>query len=90
MVLRVGFINAPALCQRLTNLVLARLNWEGCLVYLDDVIVLADTVERNVERIKLVMVRQQKSTINIESCKLQAKQNISRTHRKWKRNRTRP
>ena len=39
------------------DLVLTWLTWEVCLVYLDDVIVLADTFERHLERLKLVMDR---------------------------------
>ena len=36
-------------------LALAGLTWEVCLVYLDDVIVMADTFERHLERLILVM-----------------------------------
>ena len=45
-VLSFGLANAPALFQRLMDLILAGLTWEVCLVYLDDVIVMADTFER--------------------------------------------
>ena len=56
-VLSFGLTNAPALFQRLMDLVLAGLTWDVCLVYLDDVIVMADTFERHLERLKLVMNR---------------------------------
>ena len=50
-VLTFGLTNAPALYQGLMNLVLAGLTWEVCLVYLDDVIVMADTFEQLLERL---------------------------------------
>ena len=54
------------------DLVLAGLTWEVCLVYLDDVIVMADTFERHRERLKLVMVRLQRAglKLNPANCKL--------------------
>ena len=56
-VLSFGMTNAPALFQRLMDLVLAGLTWKACVVYLDDVIVMADTFELHLERLKLVMDR---------------------------------
>ena len=41
-VLSFGLTNAPALFQRLMDMILAGLTWEICLVYQDDVIVMAD------------------------------------------------
>ena len=71
-VLSFGLTNAPALFQMLMNLVVAGLTWEVCLVYLDDVIVIADTFERHLERLKLVMDRLQRAglKLNPAKCKL--------------------
>ena len=44
-VLSFGLTNAPVLLQRLMDLVLPGLTWEVCLVYLENVIVMADTFE---------------------------------------------
>ena len=67
-----GLTNAPALFQRLINLVLAGLTWEVCLMYLDDVIVMADTFERYLKRLKLIMNRVRRSglKLNPARCKL--------------------
>ena len=35
-----GLCNAQATCQRLIDLVLARVKWSACLVYLDDIVLL--------------------------------------------------
>ena len=66
------------------DLVLAGLTWEVCLLYLDDVVVMADTFERHLERLKLV-----ESSIKVEFREVQvipAQNEILMTHRKWKRN----
>ena len=72
MVLSFGLTNALALFQRLMNLVLAGLTWEVCLVYLDDVTVMADTFERHLERLKFVMDRLQRAELKLNpaKCKL--------------------
>ena len=50
-VLSFGLTNASALFQRLMDPVLAGLTWDICPVYLDDVIVMANTFERHLERL---------------------------------------
>ena len=64
-VLSFGLTNAPALFQKLMDLVLAGLTWEVCLVYLDDVIVMADIFERHLEKLKLVMERLQRAGLTL-------------------------
>ena len=44
-VLPFGLCNWPATFQRLMNILLAGIQWQDCLVYLDDVIVLSWTFE---------------------------------------------
>jgi hypothetical protein len=39
-----GACNGPKTCQRLMELVLNGLQWQSCLIYLDDVIVLVTTL----------------------------------------------
>ena len=51
-----GLTNAPALFQRLMDLVFAGLTWEVCLGYLDDFIVMADTFERHLERLEIIYI----------------------------------
>ena len=86
-VLSFGLTNAPALFQRLMDLVLAGLTWEVCLVYLDDIIVMADTFEQHLGRLETVMRAGLK--LNPAKCKLFQLKN-HRTPRERKRNRTEP
>ena len=52
-----GLCNAPSTFERLMEMVLAGLQWETCLVYIDDVIVFGNTVEHSVERLAEVFKR---------------------------------
>ena len=56
-VLSFGLSNAPAIFQRLMDLVLAGLTWEVCLVFLDDIIVMSNTFEEHLKRLGLVFDR---------------------------------
>ena len=52
-----GLCNAPATFQRLMQNCLGELNYTICVVYLDDIIVFADTEEEHLRRIALVLQR---------------------------------
>lgn len=52
-----GLCNAPATFQRLMDIVLSGLNFEVCLVYLDDVIIFSRTPEQHLERMSQVLQR---------------------------------
>lgn len=52
-----GLSNAPATFQRLMDLVLTGLQYEECLVYLDDVIIFSSTFEEHMSRLRSVFSR---------------------------------
>ena len=52
-----GLTNSPAIFQHLMDCLLAGLTWEICLVYLDDIIIFSDTIEKHLERLSLVLQR---------------------------------
>ena len=56
-VLSFGLSYAPAVFQRLMNLVMQGLTWEACLVFLDDIIVISSTFEQHLERLNDVFNR---------------------------------
>ena len=56
-VLAFGLSNAPAVFQRLMDLVMAGLTWEICLVFLDDFIVMSKTFDEHLERLNIVFAR---------------------------------
>jgi hypothetical protein len=52
-----GVCNGAATCQRLMELVFQRIQWQICLIYLDDVIVYSKNFEEHVQRLDLVLER---------------------------------
>ena len=52
-----GLCNAGATFQRLMDLVMSGLNFEVCLVYLDDVIVFSSTMNEHFDRLRVVLSR---------------------------------
>ena len=50
-----GLSNARCTFQRLMECVLRGLNWDTCLIYLDDIIVFSNTFEEHLKRLCLVL-----------------------------------
>ena len=50
-----GLTNAPDTFQRLMDVVLGRLKWSCCLVYLDDIIVYSRTFTEHMHHLELVL-----------------------------------
>ena len=71
-VLPFGLSNAPAVFQRLINLVMQGLTWEACLVSLDDIIVISTTFEQHLERLNNVFDRLKSANLKFKpsKCKL--------------------
>lgn len=64
-----GLCNAPATFQRLMDRVLAGMQWETCLVYLDDIIVLARDVPEMLQRLNQVFQRLQQANLKLKPAK---------------------
>jgi hypothetical protein len=64
-----GLCNAPATFERLMEYVLAGLQWEICLVYLDDIIVFADTFEEHVARLGTVLTKVHEAGLKVSAKK---------------------
>lgn len=67
-----GLCNSPATFQRLMELVLHGLQWQTCLIYLDDVIVYSSTFDEHIRRIEGVLERVNKAGLKLkpEKCQL--------------------
>ncbi|XP_036001790.1 uncharacterized protein LOC118565513 [Fundulus heteroclitus] len=64
-----GLCNAPATFQRLMDRVLAGMQWETCLVYLDDIIVLGRDVPEMLERLGQVFHRLHQANLKLKPAK---------------------
>ncbi|PIK60135.1 Retrovirus-related Pol polyprotein from transposon [Apostichopus japonicus] len=71
-VLPFGLCNAPATFERLMERVLKGLQWQTCLLYLDDVIVYGDSFEKTLKRLAGVFqrLREAKLKLNPKKCNL--------------------
>ena len=71
-VLPFGLSNAPAIFQRLMNLVMRGLTWEACLVFLDDIVVMSSSFEQHLERLRAVLGRLKVANLKLKpsKCKL--------------------
>ena len=66
-----GLCNAPATFQRLMDIVLSGLNFEICLVYLDDVIIFGSTPEEHLDRLERVFQRLREANLKLKPSKCQ-------------------
>ena len=64
-----GLCNAPATFQRLMDRVLVGLQWDTCLVYLDDVIVLGRDITQMLERLGQVFTRLREANLKLKPSK---------------------
>lgn len=70
-----GLCNAPATFERLMESVLRGLNWETCLVYLDDVIIFGRTFDEHKNRLEEVFKRFRNANLKLAPKKCQLFQN---------------
>lgn len=52
-----GLCNAGATFQRLIDMLMVGLNFDICLVYLDEIVIYSATPEQHLERLRLVLQR---------------------------------
>ena len=64
-----GLCNAPATFERLMEKVMAGLQWEILLVYLDDIIVFGETVMETLERLQVVLDRLRNAGLKLKPSK---------------------
>jgi hypothetical protein len=71
-----GLWNAPATFERLMETVLSGLQWQICLIYLDDVIVYGKTFEKMLSNLEQVFQKLRSAGLKLKSrkCTLFAKQ----------------
>ena len=75
-VMSFGLFNAPAAFERMIEIILSGLHWETCLLYIDDVIIFADSFEQHLERLSEVLSKLQTAGLKLspKKCQLFKKQ----------------
>ena len=66
-----GLCNAPATFERLMEIVLSGLNWQICLIYLDDVIVIGRTFDDMISNLDQVLQRLKDAGLKLKPRKCQ-------------------
>ena len=61
-----GLCNAPATFQRLMDCTMRGLNYEVCLIYLDDIIVFSPDLASHLERLETVLARLQSACLKLK------------------------
>ena len=61
-----GLSNAPATFQRVMELALQGLQWQICLIYIDDIIVFGGTMEEHLARVRSVLDRLRKANLKVK------------------------
>ena len=64
-----GLKNSSATFQRCVQSITNGLNWVSCLVYLDDIIVFADTFQEHVHRVDMVLSRLENAGLKLKASK---------------------
>ena len=64
-----GLCNAPSTFQRLMDTVLVGLNFEICLAYLDDIIVLSPDLDSHLERLETLSLRLREANLKLKPSK---------------------
>ena len=64
-----GLCNAPATFQRLMDCTMAGLNYEMCLLYLDDIIVFSRNLDTHLNRLNMVLDRLKQANLKLKPSK---------------------
>jgi len=68
-VLSFGLANSPSIFQRLMSMVLAGLNWDVCLVYIDDIIVMGRSFDDHLRNVAQVFQRLRQAGLKLKTAK---------------------
>ena len=85
--LPMGLVNSPATYQRLIEQIMSGVQYETCLIYLDDIIVYSKTFEDHIQRLDEVLTRISNANLKFASkkCYLFSKKlnfSVTRCHHK--------
>ena len=61
-----GMINSGATFQRVMELAMKGLNWQICIIYIDDCIIFSSTFDEHIERLRLVFQRFREANLKLK------------------------
>ena len=64
-----GLCNAPAVFQRLMDLVLSGIRWEHCLVYIDDIVIMGKTFKNHLQNLRVVLEKLRGAGLRLKPAK---------------------
>ena len=64
-----GLCNAPAVFQRLMDLVLSGIRWEHCLVYIDDIVIMGKTFKNHLQNLRIVLEKLRGAGLRLKPAK---------------------
>jgi hypothetical protein len=64
-----GLCNAPATFERLMERVLVSLQWQICLVYIDDIIVFSKSITEHIDRLEIIFHRLAEANLKLKCSK---------------------
>ncbi|KAK3106610.1 hypothetical protein FSP39_023509 [Pinctada imbricata] len=64
-----GLVNAPSTFERLMEDVLRKLQWQECLVYIDDIISISSDFEEGLQRLERIFLRLQDANMKLKPSK---------------------
>lgn len=67
-----GLTNAPASFQRTSDVILTKIKWHTCLVYIDDIIICSNTVKDHIRNVNEILTALSLAgvTLKIKKCRL--------------------
>ena len=70
-----GMINSGATFQRVMELAMKGLNWQICIIYIDDCIIFSSTFDEHIERLRLVFQRFRQANLKLKAKKCELLRN---------------
>jgi len=76
-----GLCNMPGTFELLMKTVLRGMQWKRAILYLDDIIMFSETIEKHMKRVEEILMRLKKANLILKKQHVSIRQATSRVHR---------